>query len=608
MLRYLRVGSKHTKAIWWLLTVVTVVTFLGGFVFLFGMGAGSGEVGGRPGVLGVVDGAPITGQEFQTALATQRDAFRRQYGSEPSDMDEKNVEMQAWRSLVTQKMLARAARQAGIKSHDREVVLTLETSPPPELATQPEFQTDGKFDPEKYRAALRNPNLSWAPFEELTRRQLPVRKLEERMMSSLKLSEPELAQAYHERFDRASATVVAISPDLTAKLPPPQPADLDRVYQEYKGRFNAGPRVDLEILVVQKKYSDEDVRVARQTAQILVDRIRKGEDFAQLAKDNSEGPAADRGGVIDRTLQLADLGPDLGPKVGALQPGQVTDALPGPGRFVILKLLERVPQPGQPTPGLRLAQIIVRIHPTEDELRAQGDELQKLRSRARTLKSLGKAAAEKGLATARTGYFDPNSPPQGLATVPEAADWAYGAKQGEVSPVFEGTDEYAIAQVAARHESGPVSRDMLGETLRQIAEMEARVDRAKPVADRLAGALAQGRPLEEAARELGLTAFTVKDMTRAQPDPRLSAAPELVGSLFGTTPGHTVGPIREPAGWYFARLDARTLAPMDSTFEKTKGALASEILATRQRTFFSSWLEDLRMKAKVQDMRLSPSR
>ncbi len=608
MLRYLRVGSKHTKAIWWALTVVTVVTFLGGFVFLFGMGAGSGEVARGAGILGSVDGAQISAQEYQTALASQREAFRRQYGSEPTDLDEKGVEMQAWRSLVTEKMLGREARRAGIRAHDREVILALETSPPPELASQGEFQTDGKFDPQKYRAALRNPNISWAPFEDMTRRQLPVRKLEERLMSSIKVSEPELLEAYHDRFDRASATVVTIPPDMAAKVPPPQSADLDRVYQEYKGRFNSGPRVDLEVLAAQKKYSDEDVRIARQSAQILVDRIRKGEDFAQLAKDNSEGPAADRGGVIDRAVGIGDLGPELGPKVSALQPGQVTDPVQAPGRYVIIKLLERVPQPGQPQPGFRLAQIVVRIRPTEEELRAQFDDLQKVRGRARALKSLGKAAAEKGLATTRTGYFDPNAPPQGLTAEPEAADWAIAAKQGDVSPVFEGPDEYIVVQVAARHAGGPVSRDQLGETLRQIAEVEARLDRAKPTVDRLAGALAQGRSLEEAAKEAGLTPFTVKEMTRTQPDPRMSMAPEFIGTLFAAAPGRTVGPVREPSGWFFARLDGKTIAPADSTYEKTKGQLASELLGSRQRTFFNAWLEDLRLKAKVQDLRFGAAR
>jgi len=607
MLRQLRAGGKHTKAIWWLLTIVIVVTFLGGFVFIFGAGVDFGG-GQQKGTAGSVDGSPISTADYQTAITTQREAFRRQYGSDPADRDEKNAEAQAWRALVSQKLMAGQARLAGIVAHDREVVLALQTSPPQELVDQPGFQTDGKFDPEKYRAALRDPNNTfWASFEELVRSQLPVRKLQERLLSSIKLSEPELREAYHERFDRVAATAVVVSPDLQTKVPPPQPADLDRVYQEYKGRFYSGPRIDLEVLLVPKKFSDEDVRTARQFAQNLVERVRQGEDFAQLAKDYSEGPGAAQGGVINRAVQLDELGPELGPYMSDLQPGQVSDPYQASGRFIIMKLLERVPQPGQAVPGLRLAQIIVRVRPSDTARQEQYGELQKLRARAAALKSLGKAATEKALPTTRTGFFDSGTTPPTLAGTPEAGEWGFGAKLKALSPIFDGTDNYAIVQVTERHDGGLVSRELMKETLRQIAELEVRVNQAKPVADRIAQALAQGRSLEDAAKENGLTPFTA-DLTRARADPRLAGAGETFGALFAATPGKVVGPLRGPGGWLFARVERTAVAPMDSTYEKVKAQLTKEILTSRQQVFFNDWVGDLRAKAKVQDLRYLGSR
>ncbi len=604
MLRYLRTGGKYTKLIWWILTVVTVVTF----VFMFNAFGFMGNSGPRQtGVSGYVDNSPISVQDYQQALANQREAFKRQTGSDPTDQDEKTVEIQAWRNLVTQKLLARQARAAGLTVSDREVVLALETQPPQELIDQPVFQTNGKFDPAKYQAALRDPNSGfWGPFEQLTRQQLPVRKLEERLLSSIKVSEPELRQAYRDRFDRLSATVVEVPPDMQAKIAPPTQADMDRVYQQYKGRFNSGPRVDLEILAVPMKFSDEDVRAARQTAQSIVDRARQGDDFAALARDFSEGPNAAQGGVINRVIQPAELGPDLGPHVSALKVGAVSDPYQDAGRFIILKVLERVPQPNTPTEGLRLAQILVRVHAGEGTMRQQFEELDKLRGRAAALKSLGRAATEKGLTTQRTGFFDMNSAPPQLYGVPEAVDWAFGAKPGTVSPIFEGTDSYVLVQVADKLTGGEVPRDKIGDALRQIAEIEARITLAKPAADRVAQALAQGRTLEEAAKAAGLTPFTVQDMTRLQPDQRLAAAPELVGRLFAAAPGQTVGPVREPSGWYLARLDQHVPAPMDSTYDRAKGAIAQQIMSARQQAFFNGWVGDLRMKAKVQDLRQGP--
>jgi peptidyl-prolyl cis-trans isomerase D len=602
MLRYLRTGGRHTQLIWWVLTIVTVVTFVLGFNFLSSLGGG----GRTSGAAGSVNGVPITGQEYDDALARQRTAFHQQYGADPTDRDEKNVRTQAWHELVARQLMTAQAEAAGLKANDREVVLMLQNYPPEWLREEPEFQTEGKFDPQKYGAALSSPDHpSWPYYEQRVRQELPSQKLQERLMSSLKLSEPELLQAYHERFDQVAATVVVITPDLQAKVAPPTPADLDRVYEEYKGRFYSEPRADLELLVIPKQFTEEDLRPARQTAQSLVDRIRQGDDFAELAKSYSEGPGAAKGGVIDRPIQPAELGSDMGPKVTALQPGQVTDPVQSGSRFIIMKLLERVPQPGQPAPSLRLAQIVVRVVQAGD---TQTREVQKLAARAKALRSLGKAAAEKGMATARTGFFNLGNLPQALQETPEVADWALSAKPQAVSPIFQDQDVFVLAQVAELHPGGALQRKQLDATLRQMAELEARVQQVKPVADRIAQALAAGRTLEAAAAESGVEAFQVTGMSRMQPDQRLASAPDLIGTLFAATPGKVVGPLREPAGWYFARLNGHMLAPTDSTYDRMKAPLVNALLGSRQRTFFAGWLEQLQMKAKILDFRPPESR
>ena len=40
MLKHFRSGSKRIRTLWWVLTIGTVVTFIGGFIFIFGSGTG----------------------------------------------------------------------------------------------------------------------------------------------------------------------------------------------------------------------------------------------------------------------------------------------------------------------------------------------------------------------------------------------------------------------------------------------------------------------------------------------------------------------------------------------------------------------------------------
>src|SRR6266571_2226364 len=147
MLRFLRGATKRTKLIWWILTIGTVVGFLFGFNVLLTSGLSSGGRARTPGAVGSVNGHSISRTEYQNAVTEQRETYKRQYGSDPAERDQKMIEIQAWRGLVTQELLASEARALGIQARDREVVLTLESSPPAQLATAPGLQTNGKFDP-----------------------------------------------------------------------------------------------------------------------------------------------------------------------------------------------------------------------------------------------------------------------------------------------------------------------------------------------------------------------------------------------------------------------------------------------------------------------------
>ena len=601
MLRFIRSGSKHTKTIWWILIVVTVVTFLGGFVFLFGAGLDSSYRARVSGAVGTVDGMPISRTEYQNAFEEQQAAYKRQYGTEPGERDLEAIKSQTWRSLIAQRLMMRQARSLGLKPTDHEIVLAMETSPPTLVTTLPVFQTDGKFDPKKYQAALRDPNANWAPFEDVTRQQLPIRKLQERLLSSIKIGQPELREAFRDRFERLTATIVQVSPSTEGNPPSPSEAELDRVYQKYKSRFTTGPRSQLEVLLVPMKFTDEDVRAARDLAQSIASRARAGEDFGALARSYSEGPGAAQGGAIDRDFQPSEFGAEMAPKIAALDSGGVVDPVRDGGRFLVFQVRHKTPNPATGVPTLRVAQIVIRVKPNDDALQQQGRELLALRNQGAKV-GLGRAAAARGLATSNTGYYDYNNPPPSLFGVPDAYDWGLNAKVGSVSPVFRGIDEFAIVQSAKQSPGGPAPRDEVVDQLRRLAAADAAVDRAKPKADRVAAALAGGKSLEEATQETGLTAFKIEGTTRLRPDPRIAGCPELIGALFAARTGQVVGPFRSLSGWAFGRLDEIT-SPDSTMFFQVKAQLSNELLQNRQQTFFSNYLASLRSRAKVQDLR-----
>ena len=605
MLGYLRSGNKRKKIIWWILIIITVFTF----VILYSFGdMGDPSMSARmAGDIGRVNGTGITQAEWQVALDEQRMAYRQRFGSEPADQDLKAVERDAWRTLLNERMFAQEAERAGLRVTDGEVLVGMRTNPPTVLLAQPAFQTDGKFDANKYLGALANPQMgnTWEPFEEMLRRSLPVKKLQERLLASIKLTQPELEQAFRDRYERTSATLLLVPAADTGRSSGSEEV-LNKTYETYKARMASSARTQLEVLAVPIAFAEDETKASMDMARSLYERALRGEDFGQLARDYSEGPNAERGGVIDRWLNPEELGTMIGAAVRQKQPGEMVEPLREGGRVMLFKIMDPAQDTSAnrtpPTPGaVKLSQIILRVRPSSESLRKQYKEVQAIASRAKSV-GLSKAATEKGMSTFKTNFYDQSNPPSQLLAVPEVAEWGLSAKKGEVSSVFEGGDAFAVAQVTTQHAAGVPTREEVGEQLRVIADADARVDLAKPRCDSVVTAIKAGQDLEDAARAVRLTPMPLQ-MTRQQPDPRLAGSPELIGMMLAAPTGKVVGPVRTSAGWMFARKDG-VFSPPDSLLnDQLKGQLTTEILSQRQRRFFDGYVDKLRAKSDIADLR-----
>lgn len=84
----------------------------------------------------------------------------------------------------------------------------------------------------------------------------------------------------------------------------------------------------------------EDAPEPLQLAEDLVRRARGGEGFEDLARGYSAAPTRSSGGDLG-TLNLRELHTEVQKAASALRPGEVSDPVPGPDGFRVLKLVER---------------------------------------------------------------------------------------------------------------------------------------------------------------------------------------------------------------------------------------------------------------------------
>ena len=117
--------------------------------------------------------------------------------------------------------------------------------------------------------------------------------------------------------------------------------DVEKYYQEHKSDFIRPEQVLLsEIFLSTEGKSAEEVAEVEKKANELLEQVRQGADFAELAKRHSNGATAQRGGELG-SFERSQLSKEIADRVFNLRRGQVTDVIRTQGGFLILRVDDR---------------------------------------------------------------------------------------------------------------------------------------------------------------------------------------------------------------------------------------------------------------------------
>jgi peptidyl-prolyl cis-trans isomerase SurA len=119
-------------------------------------------------------------------------------------------------------------------------------------------------------------------------------------------------------------------------------ADVVKYYQDHQDEFQRPEQVSLrEILVSTKDKTPDEIPALQKKAQGLLDRVRAGDDFAQLAIHFSDGPTAKDGGELGQPFQRGVLAKPIEDQVFKLDKNQTTEVIQTQEGFLILEVEQR---------------------------------------------------------------------------------------------------------------------------------------------------------------------------------------------------------------------------------------------------------------------------
>lgn len=593
---------------------------------------------GAPGeVLADVGGMTITRGEFNKAYQRQRQMYERMYQGklDPAVLRSLGLEQQTLEGLVSQRLVALEAKRLGVRVDDETVARR--------LATSPEYQENGRFlgGPEIKRR-LEMQGVSVEEFEEALRERIMAEQLEALVTDGVSVTPAEAEQEFRRRneqvrleyvladaakfrdgqtvtddevkarFDSAKETyrlperrivsyVLADEGTLSSRVSVTE-REIDTYYQGHRDEFKHEEEACASHILVKVKQNAEAKEghpddEAKKLAQGILDQVKAGKDFAELAKKSSEdqGSAAQGGslGCFGRGRMV----PEFENAAFSLGAGETSDLVKSPFGYHIIRVTEHKDETIAP-----LEQVKPRIRQTilADRARTLVDEkMGGMSDAVRRNKSLEEAARAEGLAVQKSAPLERGKPVPPLAA-PALLARAFELTKGEVAkePFAVGNGYAFIALDEIQPSRVPELKDVQARVRADLVQEKA-LARARDLAQQVR-AKADKDGLDKAASALGLVRKETPALVgRGQPLAELGSTAALEEAAYSLPEKTLSDPVRAASGYAIIRvLEKKPFDP--AAFEKEKPSITTSLRGEKKQQLFQAFLEQARQRYPVE--------
>ncbi|HZO20797.1 MAG TPA: peptidylprolyl isomerase [Gemmatimonadaceae bacterium] len=590
------------KVVFW----IVFVSFVG--VFLFAETSGLSSRGVTRGTsVGSVNGVDITYDRWdaQVRALTQQEQQRRGVPSLTQD-DVSRIEEIAFQQIVDSILLAREYDRRGITVTDREIQYAARTMPHPDLAQNPDLQTEGRFDPEKYQRLLQSPMARQQGLtqflEQYYRTEIPRQKLFEQIAAGVYLTDARLWRIWQDERDSARVSYVALRPgsvpDSAVRV---TDDEIRRYFDAHRDDFgDRRGRAVLSLISLPRPITAADTAASRQRALDVRAEIAGGVPFDTVARrESSDSVSAANGGLLGTVTRGAFV-PEFERAAFALRPGELSQPVLSPFGFHIIKVDSRKGD------SITVRHVLVPVRQSdssEQRVTEQADTIANIVTSGDDSARFERAAQRYQLPIARVVAAEGDPLTWNGKYVPDLGAWAFrGSRVGDISDIVDSPDAFYVARIDSLEEGGDVALDDVRDDIRRVLMNRKKVDYLEPRARRITDAVVAGKTLEQAAQENGLSVERTLMFTRVSLVQGLGRLNEAVGAAFGLPVGAISAPIKTEDGVFVIRVDARVNADR-AAWEAQKQTQREQLLLRLRRQRIQDFVTALRKEADVDDRR-----
>ncbi|MGB9894163.1 MAG: SurA N-terminal domain-containing protein, partial [Candidatus Saccharicenans sp.] len=480
MLKTMRKNVKSLAPVLW----IVIATFI---IAIFAVWGGAGRLGEarQANTIVQVGEKAITAADYTQVLRQRIEAIKKDYPDlNPATLRQLNMPQQVLEQMVQQYLLLHLARQMGLRATNKELQ--------EKIVSFPVFQRDGKFVGfEEYKRILDWNHIPVQKFEDSLREEILLTKMIQLLTAGVAVTEDEVWENYKNQNETAKIEYLVASLEKVPQPANPEEPELRTYFENHKAKYRLPERregkyvflkssdlkkeltvSDAEIEKYYKDninqfkeptktkvsriyltYSQADKQQVQDLAKALKDKLSAGQDFAQLALQNSKDEKAKNGGDWGY-YDWQSFTADEIKAINKLEAGQISDPVDLGNAISILKVTEKLPEI---TKSLTEVKAVIQKSLLEEKARNKAsDRMENLARVAKKTRDLEQAARREGLVVQETGLLKNGDPLPGVDSAGSFSQTLFELKEKEISsPVstYEGIGLVQLIKIDPSHQA-----------------------------------------------------------------------------------------------------------------------------------------------------------
>ena len=616
---------KHATS--WLIKIILgaiVVVFV-----LWGVGSWTSQ---RSGMVATVNGEMITADDYRLAYKRLIEQVRQSFGNNLNDelIKTLQLEKQALNQLIDSTLMRQAASDLEMRVSDEELSRSIRNISA--------FQTAGVFDPRLYQGVLDRNSMTPEAFEISQRDALLMDKLNNLISDSVKVSAQEAKEWFMWNdamvnldfflLETERYTDITLTPEETLKYfeshkesYKTEPAlkvryvkfepkawaskvnisddEIQAYYDDHPNEFQNPKTVEARhiLIEVDQDAGPEKVAEAKNRIEDILQKAQEGQDFAELAKQYSEGPSKDKGGYLGTFKREAMVKP-FADKAFAMKSGEISDPVRTSFGWHLIKV-EKVNE-ADTTPLTGASDDIRKKLVDDHAKRLAYDAAEAVFDAAFEGGTLAEVVADQELKVNTTDFFTRQGPSTGIQDKAGFAKIAFDLPEEQVSEIQDLGDGYYLLEILEKQAARIPELAEAEEKVKADLTKEKKNEKAKMDAEALLAALKDGVTIDKAGEEFNLVSKSTGFFKRNGSIPNIGFERELSRAAFELTEETSLPPavIQGGKGFYVIKFKQRKTPSLEE-FEKEKVNTIERLLQQKRSGTLRAWLEQKKNSSEI---------